>query len=308
MPRQVILIADPGIDTAFAVALALNDPNLEVLAVIPCAGNVTAAQATINVHVLLDQLDPPRRPRTAAAVAVEYDRDGTSLHGPNGLGGVEFPVLERHSPPAAEKLIAELVRANPHEVSVIVLGPATTLARAFAVDPELPGLLDRLVLVGGAWREPGNAGPVAEFHFALDPDAARRMLHVGVHPTIVPLDLTRKLLYSPTELLDLPNADSWTGKFLRQIVPFGIRASSQIYGVEGFHLKDVLGVAALALPGAVRAVPHFVEVETRGQFTRGMMVVDDRVTPAGRPNAQVGIDAAIGEVRQYVTQILKGAS
>ncbi len=308
MPRKVILIADPGIDTAFAIAIALNDPNLEVVALIPCAGNVSAAQATVNVHVILDQIDPPRRPRTSAAVPVEYDRDGTSLHGPNGLGGVEFPVLERHSPPAAEKLIAEVVRANPHEVSVIVLGPATTLARAFAVDPELPGLLDRLVLVGGAWREPGNAGPVAEFHFALDPDAARKMLHVGVHPTIVPLDLTRKLLYSPTELLGLPNADSCTGKFLRQVVPYGIRASSQIYGVEGFHLKDVLGIAALALPGAVRAVPHVVEVETHGKFTRGMMVVDDRVTPAGRPNAQVGIDAAVGEVRQYVTQVLKAAS
>ena len=307
MPRKVILVGDPGIDTAFAVAVALNDPNLEVVGVIPCAGNVSAARATVNVNILLDQLDPPRRPRTACAVPAEYAADGTGLHGPNGLGGVDFPVLERHSQPAAEKVVAELIREHPHEVSVIVLGPCTTLALAFDRDPELPALMDRVVLVGGAWREPGNAGPVAEFHFALDPDAARRVLRAGVHPTILPLDLTRRLLYAPTELLDFPNAESLAGKFLRAIVPFAIRASSQTYGVEGFHLKDVLGVAALALPGAVRTEPRHVEIETKGEFTRGMMVVDDRVSPAGRPNAQLGVDVAVGEVRQYVTRVLKAA-
>ena len=45
MAKKVILIADPGIDTAFAVALALHDPELDVLALVPTAGNVSATQA-----------------------------------------------------------------------------------------------------------------------------------------------------------------------------------------------------------------------------------------------------------------------
>ena len=53
MPRKVLFVADPGIDTAFALALALNDPNLEVVGVMPTAGNVSADQATANVHTLL---------------------------------------------------------------------------------------------------------------------------------------------------------------------------------------------------------------------------------------------------------------
>ena len=47
-----------------------------------------------------------------------------------------------------------------------------------------------------------------------------------------------------------PAAD-FPNRPLRQIVPFGIRATANLFGVEGFHLCDVLGVAAVARPSAV---------------------------------------------------------
>ena len=307
MARKVVLVADPGIDTAFAVALALHDPGLDVIGLIPCAGNVPALQACANVQTLIDQLDPPKWPRTAAALPVEYDLDGTALHGPDGLGGVGFPASTRHQQLPADKVIAELVREHPREVTVVCLGPATTVARAFDRDPDLPALIDRLVLVGGCWKVPGNAGPASEFHFYLDPAAVRRVLKSGLHPLIVPLDVTRRLILSPSELLELPNPESRTCKFLRQIVPCGIRASSHLYGIEGFHLKDVLGVAAVALPGSVTAEDHLADVETKGELTRGMLVVDAR-KGAGRANALIGTDAAVGEISQYVTRILKQAA
>jgi inosine-uridine nucleoside N-ribohydrolase len=307
MPRKVVLIADPGIDTAFAVALALHDPDLDVLGLLPCAGNVPAHRACQNVHVLIDRLDPPKWPRTAAALPVEYETDGTALHGPDGLGGTNFPASEKHQQIPADKVLTELVRDHPREVAVLCLGPATTLARAFDRDPDLPALIDRLVLVGGCWKEPGNAGPASEFHFHLDPVSVRRVLKSGLQPLIIPLDVTRRLILSPSELLELPNPESKTCQFLRQIVPFGIRASSHLYGIEGFHLKDVLGVVAVSLPGSITAEDRLVDVETKGELTRGMMVVDARRSQAGRPNAQVGTDAAVGEIRQYIGRILKAA-
>lgn len=307
MPRKVILVADPGIDTAFAVALALNDPNLDVIGLIPCGGNVSAEQATANVHVLIDQLDPPKWPRTASALPVSYDADGTALHGPGGLGGIAFPVSTKHQQPTADKAVVDLVRQHPREVTLVCLGPATTVAAAFARDPELPGLLDKLVIVGGAYREPGNAQPVSEFHFWLDPDAARRCLRTAAPTVVIPLDVTRRLVLSPTELLELPNPDSKTCRFLRQVVPFGIRASSNLYGIEGFHLKDVLGVAAVALPGSVSCEPKWADVEAKGELTRGMLVVDDRKTPAGPPNVHLAVGAAAGEIRQWVDKVLGSA-
>ncbi len=308
MARKILLVADPGIDTAFAIALALHDPDLEVVGLLPCPGNVNAQRATANVQLLVDQFDPRKWPKTAAAVPAAYDLDGTALHGADGLGGLNFPISERHSQHPADKVLVELVREYPRQLTIVCLGPATTIALAFDRDPEIIPLIDRLILVGGVWRDPGNAGPVSEFHFFLDPEAARRCVRSGLHPTIVPLDVTRRLVLSPKELLELPKPESKTCAFLRKIAPPGIRASSNLYGIEGFHLKDVLGIAAVALPGAIVTEERCIDIETRGELTRGMLVVDARKLPACRPNALVGVEAAIGEIRQYVDRILKSAA
>src|SRR5438128_7739006 len=138
MARKVIIVADPGIDGAFAIALALHDPDLDVLCLAATAGNVPAEQATQNVHILVQQLDPPRWPRFGAALPAGYEIDGRQLHGPGGLGGLTFPSAELHHVHPSEKLIADLVRQHPKEVSIVVLGPATVLARAIDRDPELP--------------------------------------------------------------------------------------------------------------------------------------------------------------------------
>src|SRR3954469_15264457 len=103
MAEKVVLIADPGIDGAFAVALALFDPSVEVLGLGATAGNVSAEQATRNIHILIDQLDPPRWPRLGEAPAVAYDIDGRDLHGPGGLGNTDFPAAERHNLCSSEK-------------------------------------------------------------------------------------------------------------------------------------------------------------------------------------------------------------
>ncbi len=183
MANKVILIGDPGIDTAFAVALALNDPTLEVLALLATAGNVSAEQATRNVHIVVEQLDPRRWPRLGAALPVEYDLDGIRLHGPGGLGGVSFPCAELHHPHPSDRLLVDMVRQHPKEVTVVSMGPLTVLARALDRDPELPALVQRVVCLGGTLNEPGNAGPVSEFHFACDPLAARQVLQCGVSLT-----------------------------------------------------------------------------------------------------------------------------
>lgn len=304
MANKIIIIADPGIDTAFAVALALHDPNIDVVGLIGSAGNVSADQATQNIHILINQIDAPKWPRVGAALPVTYDVDGTRLHGPDGLGGVSFPPISLHQPMAGDKLIVELVRANPKEITVVVLGPATMLARALDRDPELPNMIDRIILLGGSWHEPGNASAVAEFHFFLDPQAVRQVLRCGANITILPLDVTRKLVFSPIDLLALPSPDSPACRFLRQIVPYGIRATSNLYGIEGFHLKDVLGIACLALKDAIQTEAHCVDIETRGELTKGMSVVDTRPLPSGAKNVHLAVSVDKIGVRDYIHRIL----
>jgi inosine-uridine nucleoside N-ribohydrolase len=308
MAEKVIIVSDPGIDGAFAVGLALHDPELEVLGLAATPGNVTAEQATKNIHIIIEQLDPPRWPRLGAAPEIEYDVDGTKLHGPEGLGNTSFPCARLHHPLASAKLLHDFVRQYPKEVSVVCLGPLTVIAHALDRDPEFASMVKHLVCMGGAWHEPGNAGPVSEFHFYCDAVSARQVLRANTNLTLIPLDMMRKVLFSPTDLLQLPNPDSKLAAFLRQIVPFGINATSNLYGIEGFHLKDVLGIVAVARPEVLRTRAMTVDVETRGELTRGMMVVDQRPWRAGAANVNMAVEVDTKAVRGYIDRVLEGAA
>lgn len=304
MATKVVLISDPGIDGAFAIAMALYDADLDVIGMLATAGNISAEQATKNVRIILDQLDPPRWPRLGAAPEVEYPTDGKKLHGPLGLGNTDFPCASLHHLPPSEKLLVELVRQFPHEITIVCLGPLTVLSRALDLHPELPSLVHQIVIVGGALHEPGNAGPVSEFHFFCDPKAARKVLHAGAPITLIPLDMGRKVLFSPTELLGASTELSPAYHFLRQIVPFGIAATSHLYGIEGLHLKDILGVAAVGLPAAFHAKHMHVDVETHGELTRGMSVIDRRAWHPSKPNVSVVLDIDMKAIRQYTQRLI----
>src|SRR5262245_18877198 len=105
MAIKTVIVADPGIDTEFDIALAYQDPRIDVLGLLATAGNVDADQATQNCLVLNDQLDPPKWPRVGAALPIRYPIDGTVVHGPGGLGGVRFPEVHLHSPIASDRLL-----------------------------------------------------------------------------------------------------------------------------------------------------------------------------------------------------------
>ncbi len=304
MARKIILVTDPGIDAAFAVALALYEPELEVTAVVATAGNVRAEQATRNVHILVEQFDPPRWPRIGAALAVEYDRDATDLHGPDGLGGVSMPCAQLHHPHPGDKLIADIVRQSPDEVTVVLLGPATVLARAFDRDPELARMVARIVFVGGTWHDPGDASAVAEFHFWCDPLSAKQVLQCGAPVTLIPLDVTRKLIFSPADMRALPSEETRTGQLLRKVLPHGLAPTAGRYGIEGVYLDAVIGLVALARPSAVNTRPMAANVETRGDLTRGMSVFDARWAPEGRPNIDLAIGLDLTAARQYILKTM----
>lgn len=304
MARKLFIVSDAGIDGAFALALALADPRFEVLGVAASAGNVGPEQATRNAFTVVEQLDPPRWPRIGAALPVEYGRTMTDLHGPDGLGGADLPSAPLHHPHPADRLLIDAARQNPGEVALLVLGPATVVARALDRDPELCRLLERIVVVGGSHHEPGDASAVADFHFWCDPAAARQLLQCGAPLTLLPLDVTNKLVYSPADLRQLPPADTRAGALLRTVLPPAIAPTSGLRGTEGVILNDVLGVAMLAHPEAFTVHPAVADVEVRGELTRGMLVVDGRWGTAARPNIDLAtaVDAAV--VRKYIHETL----
>jgi inosine-uridine nucleoside N-ribohydrolase len=87
-------------------------------------------------------------------------------------------------------------------------------------------------------------------------------------------------------------------------VPYGIGATSNVYGIEGFHLEDVLGIAAVSQPDTLTSRPTVVDVETRGELTRGMSVVDSRPEFRQEPNVDMATKVDIGAVRKYMDRVL----
>ncbi len=302
MARKVILDVDPGIDDLAALCVALFDPNLDVVAVTAVSGSVPAAQATRNLLGIVECLDPPKRPRIGAATEPEHARpaDLRHLYGPSGLGDATLEVAELHHMHASAKVICEALRAAPGDVTVICLGPLTNLAAAMRRDPELPSLAQGLVVRGGAISCGGDATPAAEFNIYCDPEAAREVFRAEFNLSLVPLDVTNRVVFSTDDITRVTDKTTRAGLLLSQTLPFAFRAYHEQLGVEGLHLNDAVGVVAAADAGVFEAEEYAVDVETAGEVTMGATVLDRRPVRQWPLNLNVmtGIDE--DAVRRYI--------
>ena len=289
MPRKVIIDCDPGIDDAIALAMAMFDPRLEVLAVTATAGTVDADQATSNVQAIIEQLDPPLHPRVGVASLCEGAPvvSDIDLHGPDGLAGSNFQPSGRQHRHSSEKIISELLRQHPDEISLVCLGPLTNIARAFRREPSLETLVDRLVISGGAFTHPGNATPVAETNVYFDPTAARTVLESATTKSIIPLDVTESVNFSVEMIEKIPDRFSRAGGFLHKVLPFAFRAYHQRLGRETIPLYDPIALLAVLEPDIFSWEDMAVDVETRGELTRGATISDRRQKRQWQLNAEV---------------------
>lgn len=306
MTRKVILDTDPGIDDAVAIAWALGEPRLEVLALTAVAGNVSAEQATRNVHTLVAQLDPPRWPRIGAATPPDHPNEthAEHIHGADGLGNAEFPVAELHNVHSSDKVLTDIVHAHPHEVTIVALGPLTNLARALSRDPELASLISQVVIMGGAVNGIGNVTPSAEFNIFCDPAAARAAFRSHVTKTLVPLDVTNQLVMT-FDFLDQLDEKTRCGRFLRRVLPFAYRSHRQELGMEGIHVHDAVAAVAATYPELFTTEGLNGDVETSGTLTRGMTVFDRRSHHRQRRNMDVALEMDVAAVRDVILRGLR---
>ncbi len=287
-PRKVIIDVDPGIDDAVALAMALFDPRLEVVAVTAVAGNVSAEQATANLQALVAFLDPPRLPRLGVADGeVVMPAKPYSVHGTDGLGGVELPRVQLHGGHSSEKVIWECLKAHPREITILALGPLTNVSRVLRRDPSVAAIIGELVICGGTIHAAGNATATADFNFYCDPPAARHVIREPLTKTLVPLETTSQVVLEFGLLDQLPDSFSRAGKVLRGMLAHSFRAQRQILGSEGIRLHDVVALVAATNPELFERAAVVADVEVSGELTAGMLVVDRRQIRSGRPNADL---------------------
>jgi inosine-uridine nucleoside N-ribohydrolase len=309
MTRKVIIDCDPGIDDAVALCMALFDPRINVAAVTAVAGNVPAEQASRNVQAIIERIDPPRYPRLGAASDPEYapGRKASNMHGEDGLGNVGIVVSRLHHQHPSEKIICDEVRAAPNRVTLLCLGPLTNVARAFQRDPELPSLIDRIVMMGGCINGMGNVTPAAEYNMYFDPDSARTVFRSPVAKTLVPLDVTRAIHLTMSFMDELPDETCRVGAFLRKILQFRYLAYHQRLGQESIHLHDAVALLAVSQPEYFGFQEMAGDVETRGELTVGATVFDRRRNREWRPNMEVAMTVDADAIEREIVQALTRA-
>ncbi|MCH8047151.1 MAG: nucleoside hydrolase [Planctomycetes bacterium] len=309
MARKLIIDTDPGIDDAVALTLALFDPKLDVVAVTAVGGNVPPEMASRNVQAIIEQLDPPRWPRTGSASAPDagLPADARHIHGADGLGNAKFEVAELIHRHPAEKVICDEVRAAPDEVTILALGPLTNIARAFQRDPGLESQVGRLVIMGGAVTAPGNVTPAAEFNIYCDPVSARSVFKSRTTKTLIPLDVTNQVPLTYDLLDNLPPETSRGGAFLRRVLPHAFRSHRQLFGQEEIFLHDVVALVAVTHPELFETCEIAGDVETQGELTAGATLFDRRPRPEWRANMEIATAVDSAAVVDYIMRAMKRA-
>ena len=307
--RPVVLDVDTGVDDALAILLALRSPEFAVQGICTVSGNVPLLQTTANTCRVLDVAGAPAIPVVAGAAAplVRAGLTAGEVHGGDGLGGMadRLPASDRAVRRDAPGFLLDMIRRFPDELTLIATGPLTNVAKAIQRDVETMRRLRALTVMGGAIRVPGNVGPVSEFNFAVDPEAAAIVLDAGLPVTLVPLDVTERVTLT-RQAVDAAALEGAVAAFVRRITAATMTFHLQRYGEEGIFLHDPLAVGVTLDPSLVRQEPMAVAVETRGALTAGMTVADLRRGSLTAPTAQVCLevnaDRFLGVFTQRVLQ------
>ena len=195
--QKVVWDMDPGIDDALALLLALKSPKVQILGITTVAGNAPVEMTSDNARCILEFLGEGSIPvAMGAANPLKHPLENAlGYHGPDGLGNCNLPPPKQSLYPVkAWDFIARLVFDAPGELTLLATGPLTNVAYAFEMHPELPKLLDKLVLMGGAYNltpwGKGNRTPFAEFNIWQDPEAAHIVFDSGADIFAVGLDVT----------------------------------------------------------------------------------------------------------------------
>ena len=286
----IILDGDPGHDDAIAWVLAKSSPMLRILGVTTCCGNQTLAKTTYNAQRIctLIGLDAPMAKGRVKPLLADPIIAPT-VHGESGLDGPKLPepaidLVEQD----AVQLMAELIRGCDEPVTLVPTGPLTNVALLLLEYPELKDRIAHISLMGGGVAF-GNWTAAAEFNILVDPEAADIVFKSGIPITMAGLDVTEKALIFPEDFERIRAVGNPVAKVVAEWLEFfyGFHRS---LGYEGAPVHDAVAVAALIKPEILTTRDMYVQVETTGDYCRGMTVAD-LYGLCGQPaNAKVILD------------------
>lgn len=322
---KIILDTDPGGDDIFALLwlLSLVQQGLaELVAVTTAAGNVPAQQTFLNASQVLASVGFSHIPVGRGVVAAETTvhpanqlanqsvnqpasepaspatTDASHIHGVDGMGNLSSSLQSAtHSyekAPSSVDLLIQALNQSPSEITLVAIGPLTNLAAAEAQQPGILQQAKEIVIMAGAFDCAGNVAPQAEFNVWFNPAAVQTVLNCGKDVVIIPLDVTRHLMFTDAMAaqLEQDHLKSAIAVYIRQLCQFLTQtnlAYRETGGCPGFLVHDAATLAYLFYPQTLLLRRATVQVETTGDWTRGQTIMDRRFLPQTNANAWVAM-------------------
>jgi purine nucleosidase len=279
---RVIIDTDMGIDDAVALLMILGHPTAQIEAITSVVGNISLAQATHNVGVVLNAAGAAPIPlyRGCAKPLMQTEPlHAMDFHGSDGLGGASnaYPGRNIEAEHATLALI-RLARENSGQLTLLTLGPLTNIALALRLAPDFLGHFERIVMMAGSVDGRGNTTPAAEFNIAVDPEAAKivfaacQKLIERVWLVSWEVSLTHA---TPLETWQaLIKGTSPQAQFVQAMTVY-IEQTMAEGQVASIAWADPLAAAVALAPEIISATdPRFVEVEAGHNLARGGTIVN----------------------------------
>lgn len=188
--EKVIIDTDIGddIDDAFALALAVKSPELQVLGI-----STTFGETEVRAKIVDRFLGEIGRSDIPVLAGKPVGKTSMSQR-PYTLQG-KFAKATHGD---ATEFLLEQIRKYPGEITLVGIGPLMNIGEAIDRDTATFRKLKRVVIMGGSIRRGyGDYGynehvpPAAEWNILNDPKAAQELFASGVPLFVMPLDSTQ---------------------------------------------------------------------------------------------------------------------
>ena len=267
---------DTGVDDAVALLCALKLDKLAIRGISSVAGNVEHAKTFKNCRNVLayaGREDIKVYPGAIKPMCVELD-DASEVHGKDGLGGVVIP----DSPAEKETMhawdaIYEAAKKEGGTLQIVAVGPLTNIANAIISHPDLKGMIERILIMGGA-AVGGNATMAAEFNIYADPHSAETVMQSGIPVVMFGLDVTVDAYLDSKDIQDIRDFNTKISKFFVDVVQSNLNFYIKNYKREILCIHDACPLIYLQYPEIFTGQKAGVYVETQSRLCFGKTVTD----------------------------------
>jgi purine nucleosidase len=288
--RRLWIDTDTASDDAVAIVMALRHPNTEVIGMSVVIGNVPVEMGVQNALYTAELCGKSVPVHAGAALPlVRPFATAQHVHGADGMGDIGLPLKGRKatSNDAVHAMI-EAFRKEPGELELVALGPLTNLALAIRIEPQFARWVKRCVIMGGTGVLPGNATPLSEFNWWIDPEAVHIVLESGMKVEMVGWDVSLADSVIDTNLAEELRNLGPLGQFSIDIQQSLRRFIQEVTGRTGFDWPDPIAMAVALEPDIASSEATLrVEVSLGLGHERGQTIVDHLGNTKREPNCRV---------------------